>query len=212
MGDYILILDYGHGTRKYTSGKRSPDQTLFEGEWNREVGRMIAEGMREVGVDVREIITEDEDISLQKRCERVNKIVEDNPSKKCRFISVHINAAPGDGWDDKASGASVYTTPLPDEESVRMAQCFYDAIVEFGLEGNRSVPNDHVWKANYKVLRDTHCPSILTENLFMTNHSEVEFLKSKKGKETVTNAHIVAMCRYMGIPCGVVVGDCKITN
>ena len=206
MSEYILLVDYGHGTRKYTSGKRSPDERLFEGEWNREVGKMIVYGMRELGVDVREVVTEDEDISLQKRCDRVNKIVADNPKKKCIFLSIHINAAPESGWNDKACGASVYTCLNPNEESIKMAQCYYDMIEEFELKGNRSVPEDHVWKANYKVLRSTNCPAILTENLFMTNHKEVDFLLSKEGKETIANMHICALCKYLGIPYAVCKG------
>ena len=200
MDDFILIVDYGHGTRKYTSGKCAPDGSLYEGEWNREVGKMIVDGMRELGVDCREIITGDEDTPLQKRCDLVNEIVADNPEKKCRFLSVHINAAPTSGWDDRASGASVYTCVNPNPESVKMAQCYYDMVEKFELKGNRSVPEDRVWKANYKVLRSTNCPAILTENLFMTNHKEVEFLLSQEGKETIANMHIAALCKYMGIP------------
>lgn len=200
MNDYILLFDFGHGTRKYTKGKRSPDESLFEGEWNREVGNMIVKGLRDLGVDCRVIVPEEEDIPLQKRCDRVNKIVKDNPKKKCRFISIHINASPVEGWDDRSCGASIYVCNNPSSESIRMAQCYYDMVIEFGLQGNRSVPVDHVWRANYKVLKDTTCPAMLSENLFMTNHKEVEFLKSQKGKETLANLHVVALCKYIGIP------------
>lgn len=200
MNDYILLFDFGHGTRKYTKGKRSPDATLFEGEWNREVGMMIVNGLRELGVDCRVIVPEEEDILLQKRCDRANKIIKDNPTKKCRYISIHINAAPGEGWNDSASGASIYVCKNPSAESVKMAQCYYDMVERFNLKGNRSVPSDHVWKANYKVLVGTNCPAMLSENLFMTNHKEVEFLKSQKGKETLANLHIAALCKYMDIP------------
>lgn len=200
MKDYILLFDFGHGTRKYTKGKRSPDQTLFEGEWNREVGRMVVEGMRELGVDCRIIVPEDEDILLQKRCDRANKIVSENPGKKCRYISIHINAAPGEGWNDKASGASIYVCKTASAESVKMAQCYFDIAKDWGLLGNRSIPAEHVWRADYKVLKSTNCPAMLSENLFMTNHKEVEFLKSQKGKETMANLHIAALCKYIGIP------------
>ena len=200
MKDYIILIDFGHGTRKYTRGKCSPDKTLFEGEWNREVGMMIVNGLRELGVDCRIIVPEDEDILLQKRCDRVNKIIAENKDKKCRFLSIHINAAPGDGWNDKASGACMYVCKNASDESVRMAQCFYDMVEEFGLQGNRCVPTDRVWRANYKVLVGTNCPAILSENLFMTNHKEVEYLKSQKGKEDIANMHICAFCKYLDIP------------
>ena len=198
--DYILIVDFGHGTRKYTKGKCAPDESLYEGEWNREVGMMIVEGMKQLGVDCRPLLTCDEDISLQKRCDMVNKIVADNPNKQCRFLSVHINASPVNDWDDKASGASVYTCVNASKESVKMAQCYYDMVEEFNLKGNRSVPKERYWQANYKVLKSTNCPAILTENLFMTNHKEVEFLKSQFGKETIADMHITAFCKYMEIP------------
>jgi N-acetylmuramoyl-L-alanine amidase len=194
------MVDFGHGTRKYTSGKRSPDETLFEGEWNREVGMKIVEAMSQLGVDCRPVVTEDNDISLQKRCDRVNKIVADNPDKKCLLLSVHINAAPGNDWNDGASGACVYVSENASNHSVKMAQCYYDMVKEFGLEGNRSVPRGCVWKANFKILVGTHCPAMLTENLFMTNHKECEFLKSEKGKEIIANMHIAALCKYMEIP------------
>ena len=57
MNDYIFIFDFGHGTRKYTKGKRSPDESLFEGEWNREVGMMIVQALKELGIDCRVIVT-----------------------------------------------------------------------------------------------------------------------------------------------------------
>lgn len=202
MNDYILLFDFGHGTRKYTKGKRSPDGSLYEGEWNREVGMMIVDGLRELGVDCRVIVPEDEDISLPKRCDRANKIVKDNPGKKCRYISIHINAAPGEGWNDKASGASIYVSKNASVESVKMAQNYYDMVEAFALKGDRSVPTERVWRANYKVLVGTNCPAMLSENLFMTNHKEVEFLKSRNGKETIANLHIAALCKYMGIPYG----------
>jgi N-acetylmuramoyl-L-alanine amidase len=211
--NYILLVDYGHGTRKYTAGKRSPDETLFEGEWNREVGKKIVDGMRGLGVEVIEVVPEDEDIPLQKRCARVNKVVRDNPDKKCRFLSVHINAAPassspkGDGWVDNASGCSVWVSNNCSPESVKMAHCYYDVVKEFGLKGNRSAPKEGVWRANFTVLAGTLCPAMLTENLFMTNHKEVEFLKSEEGKETIANMHICALCKYMGLPYALVTAE-----
>ena len=197
------MFDFGHGTRKYTKGKCSPDKTLYEGEWNREVGMMIINGLKQMGLDARAIVTEDEDISLQKRCDRANKIIKDNPDKKCLYISIHVNAAPGDGWNDKASGVQVYVSKGASEESVKLAQCYYDMVEEMGLKGNRSVPKERVWRANYKVLVGTNCPAILTENLFMTNPGEVEYLKSTEGKEDIMNMHICALCKYMGVPYGI---------
>jgi len=197
--DYIFMFDFGHGTRQYTAGKRSPDQTLFEGEWNREVGRRIVDALRELGLDCRILVPEDEDISLQERCNRANKLMKENPNKKCRYISIHINAGPGSGWSD-ATGMSVYVSRNASAESVRLAHCIYDAAEEFKLKGNRSVPSERVWRANFKVLVGTNMPAVLVENLFMTNKKEVEFLKSENGKNIIVNMYTVAICKYFGVP------------
>lgn len=200
----IVIVDYGHGDRYHTAGKRSPDGSLYEGEWNREVGRRIAAGLREIGVEVFEIINTNDDVPLQKRCEMVNNIVSAHPNDNILFLSVHINAAPGPGWDDRASGASVYVCVEACEESVKAARCYYEYVKLFKLQGNRNVPKDEVWRANYKILRGVDCPAILTENLFMTNHNEVKYLLSDKGKETIVNLHIMAVCKYFNIPCALI--------
>ena len=202
----IVILDFGHGTRKYTKGKQAPDGSLYEGEWSREVGKRIAAGLRECGFEVFEIINTDEDVPLQTRCNAANKIVREHPNDNVVFISVHINAAPNPGWEDRASGACVYVHPEASEKSIKLAQCYYECVKLFKLQGNRRVPDDEVWRANFKVLRSTNCPAILTENLFMTNHKEVKFLLSEEGKQTIENLHIAAVCKYFNVPCAVVTG------
>jgi len=195
----IVILDYGHGWD--TPGKRSPDGLLREGRWTREVGPMLARELRELGLTVCEIITEKDDVSLQERCNRVNDIVKKNPHDNIIFVSLHINAAPGTGWDDKASGACVWVCKNASESSVTLGQYYTEYMKLLNLQGNRSIPKEQVWRANFKVLKSTNCPAILTENLFMTNHNEVKFLQSDLGKETIVNLHILTICKYFEIPC-----------
>lgn len=202
MSGYIFIFDFGHGTRQYTHGKRSPDESLFEGEWNREVGQMIVSSLKELGLDCRIIVPENEDISLQERCNRANKIMKDNPDKKCRFISIHVDAASDSGWAD-ASGMSVYVSKNASDESLRLAHCIYETVREFKLNGNRSIPDEGLWRANFKVLVSTNMPAILVENLFMTNKKDCEFLKSKDGKNKIVNLYTIALCKYIGMPYGI---------
>lgn len=200
----IVIIDFSHGVN--TKGKQSPDGRIREGRWSREVGKRIGSDLALLGFKVFEIIPEDDDIPLQKRCDRVNKIVKEHPNDKIIFISLHINAAPGDGWDDKASGCSVYVCNDARRESVQLGRNYYEFVNKLNLQGNRSVPSEGVWRANFKVLVGTQCPAILTENLFMTNHKEVDFLLSEKGKETIVNLHVLTVCKYFGVPCSMIVG------
>lgn len=205
---YCLVVDYGHGIRYYTLGKRSADGRIYEGEWNREVGKRILAGMRELGLECIELVPEDTDVPLSVRCARVNKLIRENPDVEYRLLSVHIDAANSKscdkyGWCDTASGCSGHIYLTASEESLKMAQCYYDMVEQFGLKGNRSVPKERAWRDNYAILRETKCPAVLTENMFMTNHKDVDFLTSEKGKETIVNMHIAALCKYFGIPYGI---------
>ena len=215
---YILLFDFGHGTREYTkNSKHSPGYTiidgkkvydLYEGEWTREVGRRIVDAMTTLGVDCRIIVPEDLDISLTERCKRANKIIKDNPDAQCLFISVHINAASSDGqWHD-ASGWTVWVSKAnASANSKKLANDLYDVAEAMGLKGNRSVPKERYWTANFTVLHDTNCPAVLTENLFQDNRKEVTFLNSEEGKEKLVNLHVAGLCKFMGIPCGIVIDE-----
>ena len=197
--DVIIMFDPGHGTREFTAGKHSPDNTLFEGEWAREIVSKLIEACRELGIECINIVPEREDIPRMTRVARANKIVKDNPGKQCYYISVHINAAANSGWHD-ATGFSVFVAKNASTKSKELAKNIYDTAYSFGLQGNRCVPKEHFWQANYDVIFYTKCPAILTENLFQDNKSEVEYLKSEEGKETVVNYHIIGICKTIGIP------------
>lgn len=196
----LLIIDFGHGTRQYTRGKCSPDHSLYEGEWNREVGKMIASGMRECGVEVVLVADTDQDTPLRERCRIVNDIVAKNPGRECLFLSVHINAAGGDGqWHD-ATGWSVWISRNASARSLEMAQSLYKVALKLGLKGNRATPPEMAWRSDFAVLKGTRCPAVLTENLFMDNRSECRLLLSPEGKEKLANLHIMGLCDLLHLP------------
>ena len=200
------MFDPGHGTRDYTAGKRSPDQSLFEGEWNREMVAMLMKACEEMGLKCYNIVPENEDIRRMERVKRANDIVAKNPAASCFYISVHINAAPGDSskWHG-ASGFSVYVSKNASEKSVTLAKNIYETAFDFGLQGNRSIPAEKVWRANYDVIYHTKCPAILTENLYMDNIVECEFLKSDRGKEIICNYHLVGILKTLGLPYSLII-------
>ena len=47
------------------------------------------------------------------------------------------------------------------------------------------------------ICRETYCPSVLTENLFQDNLSDVEFLLSDKGREAIINLHVEGIINYI---------------
>lgn len=192
----ILILDNGHGDPPLTGGKCSPDKRLLEYYWARDMVQRIAAKTRALGIQTEIIVPEIKDISLTERTRRVNALCGKYGTKNCVLVSVHVNAAPGSGWSN-ASGFCSYVAPNASTNSKRFATLLWECANKAGLRGNRSVPSCKYWVGNFAIIRDTKCPAVLTENLFMTNKEEVDYLLSEAGKETIANIHVEALKEYM---------------
>lgn len=157
----------------------------------------IAAKARAAGIPVDIIVPESTDIRLNVRTSRVNALCRKYGTKNCVLISVHINAAPGTGWNDNASGFSGFVAPNASTNSKTLARILWEHADRAKLRGNRSVPSDKYWVGNFAIVRDTNCPAVLTENLFMTNHAEVNYLLSESGKETIAQFHVDALKKYI---------------
>lgn len=190
----IVLLDNGHGVK--TPGKRSPDGKLREYAWTREVAKMVEAGLKANGVDVRRIVPEDADISLQERCRRVNAECKRVGAKNCVLVSIHNNAA-GDGrvWKS-ARGFSPWIYTKASYRAQALAKALQLKAEALGLKGDRCVPAQKYWTANYYILKNTACPAVLTENLFQDNKEDVAFLLSDKGKETIARLHVEVLTAY----------------
>ncbi len=55
------------------------------------------------------------------------------------------------------------------------------------------------WEKNLYLLRKSLCPAVLTENFFMDNHSDLEYLHSKAGKQAVVDTHIEGIIEYLEV-------------
>ena len=196
MKDIVVILDAGHG--KDTPGKCSPDKSLYEWQWNREIVAMLCERLYGLNVQTVILVPEEIDVPLKERVRRVNTIVHDAKiaGKECLLISVHINAA-GHGTWNKASGWSVWVSNNASEKSKQFAQISYHEAVSIGLQGNRVVPKENYWTSNFYILKNTPCPAVLTENMFQDNKDDVAFLKSDEGKEKIVDLHFNAVKKYL---------------
>lgn len=193
-----LLLDNGHGDPPLTGGKCSPDKTILEYYWARDMVQRIARKARAAGIPVEIIVPEKSDIILKTRTNRVNAMCRANGgSKNCVLISVHINAAGGDGkWHD-ARGWCGFVAPNASANSKRLARILWEHADRAGLRGNRCVPAERYWVKSLAMCRDTNCPAVLTENLFMDNRADAEYLKSESGKETIADLHIAAIKEYI---------------
>lgn len=190
-----ILIDNGHGID--TPGKCSPDGTLKEWAWAREIAQMLAGELTRRGYDAQRIVTETTDISLKERTRRVNAICHSYGSKNCVLISIHLNAAASDGKWHNAGGWSGWVAPNASSNSKKLATLLYAEAEKRGLKGNRYVPEGRFWVGNYAIVRDTKCPAVLTENLFQDNLREAMWLKSAEGKRTIVDLHADAIEKYI---------------
>lgn len=193
--DIVVLLDSAHGYD--TKGKRSPDGTLLEYKWSREVVGMIEKSLTAKGIKVHLITPENNDVSLSTRCQRVNNYCKKYGTSNCLMVSVHINAGGSDGkWHD-ARGFSVWVAKKSSTKSKDCAKMFQLRAEGLGLKGNRYVPNCKYWEADFYILKNTACPAVLTENLFQDNEEDCEWLKQEDNKRIIAEMHVNTIMEYI---------------
>ena len=193
-----IILDNGHGLK--TPGKRSPDGTLIEAIYTRQLVKDLALDLERHGHPVHILVPEPEDIPLYVRVKRINAICRAEGVENIILISMHLNAA-GDGskWMS-ATGWSCYTCK-GQTESDRLADCLYKA-AEQNLK-NQVIRTDCTrdgdpdWEEDFYILRHSLCPAVLTENFFMDSQSDLEYLQSRVGKQAIIDTHIEGITEYL---------------
>jgi N-acetylmuramoyl-L-alanine amidase len=154
---------------------------------------------------------------LSYRVQRVNAWCDYHGKDNCLYVSIHLNAA-GDGtrWRD-AGGWCCYTS-RGKTRADRLAECLYDAAFtnlkpyvllmdegkRKGEYGERQTPfrmdmsdGDRDLEANLYVIRKTACPAVLTENLFMDNVRDTDFLLSDEGRHAITRLHVEGILRFI---------------
>lgn len=196
----VICIDNGHGSD--TKGKHSPDMRLREYAWTRDIAKRLEARLKALGYDARRIVTEDTDILINQRVTRVNNICKQVGAKNVLLVSIHNNAGGGDGKWTLANGFSVFVSKNASANSKKCAGIFTDEAIARKLIGNRSVPPCKYWtwswtKSDIGILKATNCPAVLTENMFMDNVEDLEYLLSEKGKEEIVDLHVAAITKYV---------------
>lgn len=198
---WVVILDNGHGVN--TPGKRSPDSSFFEWEWNRMFVQKLKLELELLGYLVFDIVTEDIDIGLSERANRANKIIAEYGADKCIFLSIHCNAAKNGEWAN-ATGWSAWTTK-GQNNSDKLAECLCDACEIVGIKLRKdTIDGDKDYEKNFTVIYKTNCPAVLVENMFMDSKSDLAFLQSEEGVEKLLNLHIIGIQKYFGEPYAII--------
>ena len=186
-----IILDNGHGND--TEGKRSPSWSsgtpqIFEWSYNRRITAAIHKALPDNTII---LVPEDNDIPLKERVERANAISKQY-SNNVLLLSIHLNAhttATPKGWEiHTVKGA----TP-----SDKFADIFYKSAQNILL--TEGITMRSKFKSDFYILKQTICPAVLTENLFMTNENDCIYLNSTIGFNNIVKLHIDAINQILNV-------------
>ncbi len=210
-----ILIDNGHGSN--TAGKCSPDGKLREYKWARDIAARIVAALKAQGYDAERVVTEETDISLGERCRRVNAWCNRLGKQNVILVSIHANAAGGDGKWKTAGGWCAYTSPGQTKADV-LATDLYNAaekdladyIKQFpihkslGHYDSKQKPvrtdysdGDPDYEARFYILMNTQCPAVLTESLFQDNKTDADFLLSETGKQHITDLHVHGIINFI---------------
>jgi N-acetylmuramoyl-L-alanine amidase len=177
------ITSSGHGWN--TGGKRSFDGTLRENQYNSIVEAKIAVLcylLQEKGlpIEVRQVATDHYDVPLHERVRREHEFFEE-------FHRTHLVLGHDIHADAFSSSSANGTTTFhfKGSKAALFAEVTQDNLIQRTQLKNRGVRD-----ANFKMLRDTKAPWILTEAAFMTNPREKELLKSDGFRNINAMAHV----------------------
>ncbi|WP_281202689.1 N-acetylmuramoyl-L-alanine amidase [Cytobacillus kochii] len=171
-----IFIDAGHGGNDpgaVGNGLREKDLTLTIAK---RVGAILANDYK--GATIKYSRTNDKSLSLKQRTDAANAWGAD------LFVSVHINAGGGTGYEDY-----VYTTVGAG------TQKFQDAIHSEIMKRIDGVRDRGKKRANYHVLRESRMPAVLTESLFIDKAADAAKLKQASFIEAVAQGHAAGIAK-----------------
>lgn len=190
-----ILIDNGHGEN--TKGKRSPDGSLREYKYAREIAIGIVNALKAQGYDAERIVCEAIDVPLNERARRVNELCGKYGASNVVLVSVHCNAAGNGDWMN-ARGWSAYTSKGKTKSDELATMLYEEAEKNFAGHKIRkdNSDGDPDWEENFYILSKTKCAAVLTENFFMDNHEDVDYLCSPDGKAAIIRTHVDALTKY----------------
>lgn len=191
-----ILIDNGHG--EDTLGKRSPDGVLIEYKYTREIAENVERELKARGYDAERIVKENIDVPLAERVRRANEIYKEVGTSNVILISIHCNAAGSGQWMN-ARGWSAYTSKGKSKSDKIADYLYKEAEKNFrGMNIRKDNSDGDVdYEENFYILKNTKCPAVLTENFFMDNKKDVEYLLSQEGRKAIVHTHVDAIINYI---------------
>ena len=179
--DWIIYLDPGHGgiiNGLYDTAPEKMfdhgDYIFYEGVFNRAVALHLSRLLLKENIS--HVFTTDSnyDVSLPLRTNRINNYIRKYPDKKFLCVSIHGNAF----RDTKVKGIETYSYSK-NKKSDFYRDIIHKSITEIGWK-DRGVK-----KANFHMLREPNCPSVLVELGFYSNMEEADEMSKDSVQATL---------------------------
>ncbi len=184
-----VCLDPGHGVE--TAGKRSPDGTYFEHEFNLDMARRVKALLERHGVAVTMTRTDEHDVSLAKRVQIANGI-----KGLDLFVSLHSNAQKGTGWLP-ARGYGIYTSVAGATAGRNIAAG--KILARAKAAGVKLWGDGLHHDVSLYVLKNTVAPAVIIEHAFHNNREDVALLKAPAYRQKLAEVDARGILDYLGI-------------
>ena len=207
-----VVIAIGTPHRLREPGKQSPDGSLRECVYGREIASEVAAKLQAMGykcvIDYMPLdlpkqmqspmADQERQRELAMRVNFVNELCRQNGKQNVIYVCIHVDASPpvGNKWH-QANGWSVRVGTKASAKSKLLADCLFDAAEAHGLKMRRPSKDQKYWPQALYVLNRTDCPAVLTENLFQNNQEDVDFLLSDEGRHAIERLHVEGIIKYI---------------
>lgn len=175
----LVVIDPGHGGQN----PGAVHGGVMEKDINLLLAWEVAEGLSEYRVALTR--KEDTTVSLVERVKMAND------GKAALFLSLHSNAGGGHGFES-------FVHPGAMEITRRYREVIHGRVMEalkpYGIRDRGKK------EANFYVLRETKCPAILLESLFLDNPRERELLVQRSFRSLLAAAIVSGVKEALGPP------------
>lgn len=107
------------------------------------------------------------------------------------FVSIHINAGGGSGFES-------YVYPGSGARTLRLQDDVHAAVLA-NMREVGSVTNRGQKQANFHVLRETAMSAVLTENLFIDTTHDANLLRLDEFRQRTARGHARGIARFLGL-------------
>jgi N-acetylmuramoyl-L-alanine amidase len=172
---------------------------LFEYDFNRKVVQRIYDGLlhynlKKYCIEPIILVPELQDISIATRLKREHAIYEQDP--EIIGLSIHGNAFRG--IPSKANGWEAWTSIGWTESDLIAEYIYIEAEKRLPFRARKDTRDcDSDKESRFAMVHKTKGNWVLTENGFMDNEKDCQYMMSDKGIIEIADVHVMALIKYI---------------